>query len=347
VTMDYKPQEIEPKWQEFWEKNNLFRAEDFSKKPKKYILVEFPYPSGDGLHVGHARSYSALDAIARKKRMEGYNVLFPIGWDAFGLPTENYAIKTGIHPKKVTEENTSNFKKQLKSLGLSFDWSREINTTDPEYYKWTQWIFLKLFEKGLAYQAEIPVNWCPSCKIGLANEEVAGGACERCGTTAERRVLKQWMLKITAYADRLIDDLEKVDYLDKIKTQQINWIGKSYGTEIDFQVESSGKKIPVFTTRIDTIFSGTFIILAPEHQLVKEVATKEQKNAVEKYVKETAQKGELERSELEKERTGVFTGAYAINPANNEKMPIWIADFVLAHYGTGAVFADAHDQRDF
>ena len=345
--MLYEPQKIEPKWQRFWEENKLFRAEDFSKKPKKYILVEFPYPSGDGLHVGHARSYSALDAIARKKKMEGYNVLFPIGWDAFGLPTENYAIKTGIHPQKVTEENTANFKRQLKSLGLSFDWSREINTTDPKYYKWTQWIFLKLFEKGLAYQAEIPVNWCPSCKIGLANEEVVGGACERCGAVVEKRTLKQWMLKITAYADRLIEDLEKVDYLDKIKTQQINWIGKSYGTEIDFQVESSGKKIPVFTTRIDTIFSGTFIILAPEHQLVKEITTKEQKNAVEKYVKEAAQKGELERSELEKERTGVFTGAYAINPANNEKIPIWIADFVLAHYGTGAVFADAHDQRDF
>ena len=344
---NYNSQKVERKWQEYWEEKGFYRAEDFSKKPKFYILIEFPYPSGEGLHVGHLRPYTALDAIARKKRMEGFNVLFPIGWDAFGLPTENYAIKTGIHPSAATEKNIANYKRQLKILGLSFDWSREINTTDPKYYKWTQWIFLKFFDKGLAYRAEIPVNWCPSCKIGLANEEVVSGSCERCGSQVLKKVLKQWMLKITNYADRLIDDLEKVNYLEKIKTQQINWIGKSYGTDVDFKIENSNKEITVFTTRVDTIFSGTYLILAPENQLVKEITTAEQKEEVERYIKETAKKDELERTELEKERTGAFTGAYAINPVNNEKMPIWIADFVLAHYGTGAVFADAHDQRDF
>jgi leucyl-tRNA synthetase len=346
--MDYKPQKIEPKWQEFWEKNKLFRAEDFSKKPKKYILVEFPYPSGDGLHVGHARGYSALDAIARKRRMEGHNVLFPVGWDAFGLPTENYAIKTGVHPQKVTEENTANFRRQSKSLGFSFDWSREINTTDPKYYKWTQWIFLKLFEKGLAYQAEIPVNWCPSCKIGLANEEVVGGTCERCGTIAERKVLKQWMLKITAYADRLIKDLEKVNYLDKIKAQQINWIGKSCGTEIDFRIEDSKDVIQIFTTRTDTLFGVTAIVLAPEHSLVKKLIKTERKEEVEKYITEAEKKSDFEREKLEKEKTGLFTGSYCINPINNEKIPIWVGDYVVSTYGGGAVMVvPAHDFRDY
>lgn len=278
----YDPRKIESKWQKIWEKNKLYRAEDpapFKKRrgPKKYILFEFPYPSGEGLHVGHPRSYVALDAIARKKRMEGFNVLYPIGWDAFGLPTENYAIKTGIHPKVATEKNIANFKRQLKSLGLSLDWSREINTTDPKYYKWTQWIFLKLFEKGLAYQAEIPVNWCPSCKIGLANEEVVDGKCERCGAAVGEKLLKQWMLKITKYADRLLDDLKDVDFPERVKAQQINWIGKSYGTEVDFQIENSDKKITVFTTRIDTIFSSTFLVLAPENQLVEEITAEEQK----------------------------------------------------------------------
>ncbi|MFH1990261.1 MAG: class I tRNA ligase family protein, partial [Patescibacteria group bacterium] len=250
----YNAAKIEKKWQEVWEKNEkLWAAEDFSEKPKQYILIEFPYPSGEGLHVGHVRSYSALDALARKKRMEGYNVLYPIGWDAFGLPTENYAIKNGIHPREATDKNIKNYRRQIKSLGLSFDWKREIDTTDPNYYKWTQWIFLKFFEKGLAYQAEIPINWCPKCKIGLANEEAIGGVCERCGAPAEKRSVKQWLLKITAYADRLIEDLDKVDYLEKIKTQQINWIGRSYGTNADFKIKSSDQKITVFTTRIDTI----------------------------------------------------------------------------------------------
>jgi len=346
--MNYKPQEIETKWQKLWEENNFYQAEDFSKKPKKYILIEFPYPSGDGLHVGHVRSYSALDAVARKSRMEGFNVLYPIGWDAFGLPTENYAIKTGIHPQKVTEENTTNFKRQLKSLGLSFDWSREINTTDPEYYKWTQWIFLKLFESGLAYRAEIPVNWCPSCKIGLANEEVVGGVCERCGVTVEKKVLNQWMLKITAYADRLIEDLEKVDYLDKVKVQQVNWIGKSYGSEIDFKVEDSKDIIQVFTTRTDTLFGTTAVVISSENPLVEKLIKSEHKEEVEKYITEAKKKSDFERGQLEKEKTGVFTGSYCINPANDEKIPIWVGDYVIATYGGGAVMVvPAHDYRDY
>ena len=356
--------QIEPKWQKYWEENSFFQAEDFSKKKKLYILIEFPYPSGDGLHVGHVRSYSALDAVARKKRMEGFNVLYPIGWDAFGLPTENYAIRTGIHPQLATEKNIETFKRQLKSLGLSFDWSREVNTTNPRYYKWTQWIFLKLFEKGLAYQAEIPVNWCPSCKIGLANEEVLGGACERCGTPVEKKVLKQWMLKITKYADRLLEDLGKVNYLDKIKAQQVNWIGKSCGTEVDFQVEGSKEKISVFTTRIDTLFGTTAVVLAPEHPLAETLitratakgeeedlsssTTKDNKEKVEKYIREAKRKSDFEREKLEKEKTGVFTGSYCLNPGNQEKVPIWIGDYVLASYGGGAVMVvPAHDHRDY
>jgi len=344
----YNPQKIEPKWQKYWEKKNLYRAEDFSKKKKQYILVEFPYPSGDGLHVGHARSYTALDAVARKKRMEGFNVLYPMGFDAFGLPTENYAIKTGVHPQVATKKNIEIFKKQLKSLGLSFDWSREVNTTDPKYYKWTQWIFLKLFEKGLAYQAEIPVNWCSSCKIGLANEEVVGGVCERCGAQAEKKVLKQWMLKITEYADRLLEDLEKVDYLEKIKAQQVNWIGKSYGTEVDFKVENSKEQIIVFTTRIDTLFGTTAVVLAPEHPLTGKLIAKEKKEEVAKYIKAVRKKSDFEREKLEKEKTGVFTGTYCLNPANNEKVPVWIGDYVIATYGGGAVMlVPAHDYRDY
>jgi len=346
--MDYNPQKIEKKWQDYWEKNGFYRAEDFSKRPKKYILIEFPYLSGEGLHVGHCRSYSAIDAICRKKRMEGYNVLFPIGWDAFGLPTENYAIKTGVYPRKVADENIKVFKRQLKSLGLSFDWRREIDTSDPEYYKWTQWIFLKLFEKGLAYQAEIPVNWCPSCKIGLANEEVVDGKCERCGTEAEKKTLKQWMIKITAYADRLIEDLEKVDYLERIKTQQKNWIGRSYGTEIDFKIEDSSEVIKVFTTRVDTLFGVTAIVLAPEHPLVEKITTEENKERVIKYIADAKKKSDFEREKLEKEKTGVFTGSYCLNPGNNEKVPIWIGDYVIATYGGGAVMmVPAHDYRDY
>jgi len=344
----YNPQEIELRWQDYWEKNKFFQAEDFFKKPKKYILIEFPYPSGEGLHVGHCRSYSALDAVARKKRMEGYNVLFPIGWDAFGLPTENYALRTGIHPKIATEKNIANFKRQLKSLGLSFDWSREINTTDPKYYKWTQWIFLKFFEKGLAYQASLSINWCPSCKIGLANEEVVSGRCERCGAQAEKKVLKQWMLKITAYADRLMDDLQIVDYLEKIKAQQINWIGKSYGTEINFKVIDLNEVIKVFTTRADTLFGVTAIVLASEHPLVEKLITKENKEKVEKYIEESKKKSDFEREKLEKEKTGVFTGSYCLNPINSEKVPIWVGDYVVLSYGGGAVMVvPAHDYRDY
>lgn len=343
----YNHQKIEPKWQKYWEENGFYRAEDFSKKPKKYVLVEFPYPSGEGLHVGHVRSYAALDAVSRKKRMEGYNVLFPIGWDAFGLPSENYAIKTGVHPSISTARNIANFIRQLKSLGLSFDWAREINTTDPKYYKWTQWIFLKLFEKGLAYQAEIPVNWCPSCKIGLANEEAVGGKCERCGATVEEKTLKQWMIKITAYADRLIDDLKDLDFPEKIKTQQINWIGKSFGTEIDFKT-LSGDVIKVFTTRIDTIFGVTALVLAPEHPLIKKLVTEENEEKVQKYIEEAKKKSDFERELAEKEKTGAFTGSYCINPVNGEKVPIWVGDYVVAAYGGGAVMTvPAHDYRDF
>ncbi|HEB01537.1 MAG TPA: leucine--tRNA ligase [Candidatus Portnoybacteria bacterium] len=348
MTKKYKPQEIEKKWQKHWEEKKLARAEDFSKKPKQYILVEFPYPSGNGLHVGHIRSYTALDVVARKKRMEGSNVLYPMGWDAFGLPTENYALKTGIHPQKVTEKNVAQFKKQMKSLGFSFDWSREINTTDPKYYKWTQWIFIKLFEKGLAYQAKIPINWCPSCKIGLANEEVVEGKCERCGAPIEKKVMKQWMLKITSYADRLIDDLEKVDYLEKIKTQQINWIGRSEGTEVEFKLVDFRKTIKVFTTRPDTLFGVTALVLTPEHSLVNKLVTPDNRTKVTKYVKESLKKSEFKRTKLEKEKTGVFTGAYCFNPINGEKVPIWIGDYVVATYGGGSVMVvPAHDKRDY
>jgi len=346
--MQYRAQEIEPKWQRFWEEKGFYRAEDFSKKPKKYILVEFPYPSGQGLHVGHCRPYLVLDAIARKHRMQGFNVMFPIGWDAFGLPTENYAIKTGIHPQEATKKNVDNFKRQFKSLGLSFDWEREINTTDPEYYKWTQWIFLKLFEKGLAYQSEMPINWCPSCKIGLANEEVVGGKCERCKTQVAQKKLKQWMLKITEYADKLIEGLSEVNFLEKIKIQQIDWIGRSEGVEIDFKVENYDETIKVFTTRADTIFGTTALVLAPEHELVKKLITKENKSAVEKYIKDSKNKTEFERTKLEKEKTGVFTGSYCINPINDEKIPIWVSDYVVATYGGGAVMVvPAHDERDY
>ncbi|MFH1460917.1 MAG: leucine--tRNA ligase [Patescibacteria group bacterium] len=345
--LKYNPNKIEPKWQKKWVEQDLSRAIDFDKRPKKYIMVEFPYPSGDGLHMGHLRSYCSLDALARKKRMEGFNVLYPMGWDAFGLPTENYAIKTGIHPAKVTEQNIKVFKKQMNSLGLSFDWSREINSTDPKYYKWSQWIFLQFFKKGLAYQSEMPINWCPSCKIGLANEEVIGGKCERCGAQTEQKTLKQWLLKITAYADRLIDDLEKVNYVEKIKKQQINWIGRSYGTEFDLPVVGVNDKIKVFTTRVDTIFGITALILAPEHPLVKKLTLGKYQSEVEKYIKESKKKSEFERTQLDKEKTGVFTGSYCLNPINQEKVPIWVSDYVIATYGGGAVMiVPAHDKRD-
>jgi len=357
----YNPQKIESKWQNRWEKLGLYKAVDFSKKKKQYILIEFPYLSGEGLHVGHVRSYSALDAIARKKRMEGFNVLYPIGWDAFGLPTENYAIKTGIHPIEITKNNIKLFKKQIKSLGLSFDWSREINTSDPEYYKWTQWIFLQMFKKGLAYKKKMPINWCPSCKIGLANEEVVAGKCERCGTEVEIREKEQWMLKITAYADRLLKDLEKVDYSERIKTQQINWIGRSEGTIIKFPTlrtsdvlnkigTSDVQDIEVFTTRPDTILGATFLVLSPDHPFVASLLKSKTQipnfKQVENFIR-TAKK-KLEKIDLEREKTGVpLKGIYAINPATKEKIPIWIADYVLMEYGTGAIMAVPDcDERD-
>ncbi len=343
----YDHQAIEARWQKHWEEHESFRAEDTSKKPKWYTLVEFPYPSGAGLHVGHVRSYTALDAVSRKKRMEGFNVLYPIGWDAFGLPTENYAIKTKIHPSLATEQNVAIFKRQLKALGLSYDWSREVNTTDPAYYKWTQWIFLQLYKKGLAYKKKMPINWCLSCKIGLANEEVVNGQCERCGGNVEKREKEQWMLAITKYADRLISDLETVDYLDKIKTQQINWIGRSEGAEIEFQITNDESRIKVFTTRPDTLFGATYFVIAPEHPLVQKMCSTAQKKEVEAYIKKCAAESELTRQEG-KTKTGVFTGAYVINPANGEKIPVWISDYVMMGYGTGAVMCvPAHDERDF
>lgn len=348
---EYNPTEIESKWQKYWEENDLYRAEDFSDKKKTYLLVEFPYPSGEGLHVGHVRSYSAMDCVARKRRMEGENVLFPIGWDAFGLPAENYAIKTGIHPRVTTQKNIDNYTRQLKSMGLSFDWSRQVNTTDPDYYKWTQWIFLKLYEKGLAYQAEIPVNWCPKCLTGLANEEVIGGNCERCGEPVTRKQLKQWMLAITKYADRLIEDLEKVDFWEKIKIQQKEWIGKSAGAEIVFQfanINAGGVKI--FTTRADTIFGATALVLSPEYPDLKNILpSAENKKEVLDYIQKAKKKSEFERVNLEKERTGIcLEGVFAINPANDEKIPVWLGDYVIGSYGGGAVMmVPAHDARDW
>jgi len=344
----YDPLKIEKKWQGYWDKRKLYKATDFSKKSKSYILLEFPYPSGDGLHVGHCRPYATLDAIARKKRMQGYNVLFPMGWDAFGLPTENYAIKNRVHPNVATKNNIANFKRQMKSLGLSFNWDREINTTDPKYYKWTQWIFLQLFKNGLAYKKKMAINWCPSCKIGLANEEVVDGKCERCGAQAEQKEKEQWMLAITKYADRLIKDLDTVNYLDRIKTQQINWIGKSFGAEVDFKVENSDKKITVFTTRVDTIFGVTAVVIAPENVLVREIVSREKEKEVQEYINESKKKNEFERTQLEKEKTGVFSGSYAINPINKERIPIWVGDYVVASYGGGAVMmVPAHDERDY
>ncbi len=344
---EYCFREIENKWQDFWDKNSTYRAIDFDSRPKFYCLVEFPYPSGDGLHVGHPRSYTAIDILARKKRMLGFNVLFPMGFDSFGLPTENYAIKTGIHPSIITAKNIARFTAQLKSLGFSFDWERVFSTSDPEYYKWTQWLFIQFFKHGLAYKAKMPINWCISCKIGLANEEVVDGACERCGGTVEKREIEQWMLAITKYADRLIKDLGTVDFLDKIKSQQINWIGKSEGAEIDFKISGHDKKIRVFTTRPDTLFGATYMVLAPEHPSVREIASPECAAKIEEYCSKTAKMSDIERSET-KEKTGAFTGAFAENPVNGAKIPVWISDYVLAGYGLGAIMAvPAHDTRDF
>jgi leucyl-tRNA synthetase len=347
---EYNPKEIEKKWQDIWEEKRIFEASNDTTKKKFYALIEFPYPSGQGLHVGHPRPYTAMDIVARKRRFEGYNVLFPIGWDAFGLPTENYAIKNKIHPRIVTEQNIKRFKEQLKSIGFSFDWSREVDTTDPKYYKWTQWIFLKLFEKGLAYKKEMPINWCPSCKVGLANEEVVGGKCERCGSDVVRKVKNQWMLKITEYADRLIEDLETVDYMDKIKAQQINWIGRSNGMEIDFKISGKEDVLRVFTTRPDTIYGATYMVIAPEHPIIdkyKDII--ENMDEIEKYREYVSKKSDIERTELSKEKTGVeIKGLKAINPVTQKEIPIWTSDYVLMSYGTGAIMAvPAHDTRDW
>ncbi len=347
--MKYEHKPIEERWQKKWEEAGVFHASNHTDKPKYYALIEFPYPSGQGLHVGHPRSYTALDIIARKRRMQGYNVLYPIGWDAFGLPTENFAIKNHVHPAVVTKKNVARFKQQLKSLGISFDWTREINTTDPEYYKWTQWIFLQLFKHGLAYKKEMAVNWCTSCKCVLANEEVVNGVCERCGSEVIRKVKSQWMLKITAYAQRLIDDLDLVDYPERVKAQQKNWIGRSTGAEIDFKT-SEGNILTVYTTRPDTLYGATYMVMSPEHPFLEKWAKSlKNRDEVQAYQQEAARKSDFERTEIAKDKTGVrLDGVTAINPATNREIPIFISDYVLISYGTGAIMAvPAHDTRDW
>ena len=345
----YNPSEIEPKWQKKWEEAGVFHASNTSDKPKYYALIEFPYPSGQGLHVGHPRPYTALDVVSRKRRMEGYNVLYPIGWDAFGLPAENYAIKNHVHPEEITKKNIARFKQQIQSLGISFDWSREISTIDPKYYKWTQWIFLQLFKNGLAYKKEMSVNWCTSCKCVLANEEVVNGVCERCGSEVIHKVKSQWMLKITAYAQRLIDDLDLVDYPDRVKTQQKNWIGRSEGAEVDFNT-TAGDKLTVYTTRPDTPYGATYMVVSPEHPFIEKWADKLQNlDAVRAYQAEAAKKSDFERTEVAKDKTGVrLEGVEAINPLTGTTIPIFISDYVLVSYGTGAIMAvPAHDTRDW
>ncbi|MEE6452255.1 leucine--tRNA ligase [Gottfriedia acidiceleris] len=345
--MSFNHGTIEQKWQKYWLENKTFKTTDDTSKPKFYALDMFPYPSGAGLHVGHPEGYTATDILSRMKRMQGYNVLHPMGWDAFGLPAEQYALDTGNDPAEFTEKNINTFRNQIQALGFSYDWDREINTTDPNYYKWTQWIFLRMVEKGLAYVDEIPVNWCPALGTVLANEEVINGKSERGGHPVERRPMKQWILKITAYADRLLEDLEELDWPESLKEMQRNWIGRSEGAEVYFNVDGFDEKVTVFTTRPDTLFGATYVVLAPEHDLVKKITTAGQKDAVEAYIDSVKSKSDLERTDLAKDKTGVFTGAYAINPVNNEKLPIWIADYVLASYGTGAVMAvPGHDERD-
>jgi leucyl-tRNA synthetase, eubacterial and mitochondrial family len=347
--MKYNFKDIEKKWQNIWDKENTFAVKNESEKPKYFVMIEFPYPSAAGLHVGHPRSYTAMDVVARRKRMDGFNVLYPIGWDAFGLPTENFAMKNHIHPEIVTRDNVASFKKQLKSLGFSFDWTREVNTTDPDYYKWTQWIFMQLYKHGLAYKKEMSVNFCTSCKVVLANEEVVGGKCERCGGDVEHKVKSQWMLKITEYADRLIDDLDSLDFIDRVVTQQKNWIGRSYGAEVIFGTTQEDV-IPVFTTRPDTLFGATYAVIAPEHEHVaKWLNILQNKQEVQKYIDDSAKKSEFERTELAKDKTGVeLIGVKAINPANNQEIPIFISDYVLESYGTGAIMAvPGHDTRDY
>ena len=347
--MKYNHKAVEPKWQEVWEQKGVFHALDNSDKEKFYALIEFPYPSGQGLHVGHPRPYTALDTVARKRRLQGYNVLYPIGWDAFGLPTENYAIKNHVHPEIVTKNNIARFKKQIQSLGISFDWSREINTTDPDYYKWTQWIFIQLFKKGLAYKKEMNVNWCTSCKCVLANEEVVNGVCERCGSEVVHKVKSQWMLKITEYADRLINDLDLVDYPERVKAQQKNWIGRSTGAEVDFAT-TTGDTLTVYTTRADTLYGATYMVISPEHPLIEKWADKlGNMDEIRAYQAAAARKSDFERTEVAKDKTGVkLDGVKAINPVNNTEIPIFISDYVLVSYGTGAIMAvPAHDTRDW
>ena len=346
----YNHREVEQKWQAVWDDEKAFAVSDDYSKPKYYALVEFPYPSGQGLHVGHPRPYTALDIVARKRRMQGYNVLYPMGWDAFGLPTENYAIKNHIHPKIVTKNNVERFKNQLHSLGYSFDWDREINTTDPNYYKWTQWIFLKLFKEGLAYKSEMPINWCTSCKVGLANEEVVNGVCERCGAEVVRKVKSQWMLKITEYADKLIQDLDTVDYIERVKVSQKNWIGKSEGAEVDFCISGKEDKLRIYTTRPDTLFGATYMVVSPEHPMIDKYKEEIGNwDAIVEYREMASKKSDFERTELAKDKTGVeIDGLRAINPVNGKEIPIWISDYVLMTYGTGAIMAvPAHDDRDW
>ena len=345
---EYNFSEIEPKWQKIWADEGAFKAGTDFSKPKFYGLIEFPYPSGNGLHVGHPKSNTAIDIISRKRRMEGYNVLYPIGWDAFGLPTENYAIKNKIHPAIVTKKNIDRFREQLKKIGFSFDWDREIDTTDPKYYKWTQWIFIQLYKHGLAYKAEIPINFCTSCKVGLANEEVVNGVCERCGGEVVQKVKSQWMLKITDYAERLYDDLDETDFIDRVKIQQRNWIGKSKGAEVEFKLTGTDEKVTVFTTRPDTLFGATYMVLSPEHKILEKLNIENRVEVV-SYQKEAAKKSEFERTEMNKDKTGVMLkGVKAINPVNGKEIPVWISDYVLATYGTGAIMAvPAHDDRDW
>ncbi|MGN0292822.1 MAG: leucine--tRNA ligase [Lachnospiraceae bacterium] len=350
MSQSYNPKTIEKKWQQIWEEEKAFAATDDYSKPKYYALVEFPYPSGQGLHVGHPRPYTALDIVSRKRRMQGYNVLFPMGWDAFGLPTENYAIKNKIHPAIVTRNNVKRFKGQLQSLGYSFDWDREINTTDPDYYKWTQWIFLKLFKKGLAYKAEMPINWCTSCKCGLANEEVVNGVCERCGSEVVHKVKSQWMLKITAYADKLIDDLDQVDYIEPVKVSQKNWIGRSNGAEVDFKLAGKEETLRIYTTRPDTLFGVTYMVVSPEHPYIDQFKDEiSNMDEIMEYRAQAAKKSDFERTELAKDKTGVeIQGLKAVNPVNGKEIPIWVSDYVLMSYGTGAIMAvPGHDERDW
>ena len=350
MSREYSPSEIEKKWQDVWDKEQAFKVGVDKSKPKYYALVEFPYPSGQGLHVGHPRPYTAMDIVSRKKRMQGYNVLFPMGWDAFGLPTENFAIKNKIHPKIVTKNNVAHFKDQLKALGYSFDWDREINTTDEKYYKWTQWIFLQLFKKGLAYKSEMPINWCTSCKVGLANEEVVGGVCERCGAEVVRKMQSQWMLKITDYAEKLLQGLEEVDYIERVKVSQQNWIGRSEGAEVNFQLKDKEEFLTVYTTRPDTLFGATYMVISPEHPFIdKYKAEISNFDEITAYREQAAKKSDFERTELAKDKTGAcLQGISAINPVNGKEIPVWVSDYVLMSYGTGAIMAvPAHDERDW